>query len=495
MKDTMYFLPISQRSSIPMKTRRTLLIPLIAWGLSAAANLQPRDMLFISTHRNPAQIVSDDKVAYLLTEGGVLMYDYRRQQWMDNIGAGMGISQIAYNPDRTQLLMKSGENVFEYNPAFRRVSSISTTFQGNSPAGADPGDLNGLQLGADFTFLPGAGINSIRDRYNRRANVTMIKSFNYDDLWVLTAGHGAFHGSFRRKDAASAWFGLYDSSVTAVYTEGKNVWFGSPNPAGALVKAKGDLSEWKVYAAQQDYDFPDGTINDIVTWRDFLWIATAKGVVRQDITSGQYHLYRQMQGATDMAVNRLYVHQDRLYAGTANGVAVMDEPESRFHNSELPININPVGHDFCSSNQDLWAATSLGLFVLTKNGWKSIKDVTHLDVPEALGSDVPTVGFRDSSLFWASSGQVYEKPRRQQTKSLFNVSNVFRILFEGDNLFAGFDDGVRVYNLKSRLWVDFRLEDGIPGHKAQCFFVRDGVLWIGTDLGVMRIKLEPYLPS
>src|SRR4051812_18422139 len=97
-------LPV-RRKGPDMKSSKALLILAAAWSLGSAANLQPQDVLFIGVHRNPTQVASDDKVAYVLTEGGVLMYDYRRTQWVDNIAPGMGVNNIAYNSSKNQLLM------------------------------------------------------------------------------------------------------------------------------------------------------------------------------------------------------------------------------------------------------------------------------------------------------------------------------------------------------------------------------------------------------
>ncbi len=421
----------------------------------------------------------------------MLLYDYGRGQWMDNIGTGLGVNAIAYFPDQNQLLMRLPDgSALTYNPAFRRVAPATTAFR-ESPGGTTPSDLNGLSLGGDFTFLG----DGVRDRYNRRDSVNLARVFDYDHLWVLTAGDGAFLGSYRRKEAESVWFGLYDSSVISIYGAGQNMWFGAPDPAGALVRAKSDLSEWKIYAAQQDYEFPDGTLYDMVEWKNYLWLATAKGVVRQDENTGQFRLFNRMQGSTDINVYRLFVFQDRLYAGTEKGVAVLEAPEAQFQAAPLPVDIAPPVSDFCiSRGKDLWAATRYGLFVLRKDGWKSIKDVTLEDVPDAYGVDVTTVGYADSTLYWADADHIYAKRPKQQTKSVIDLANVFRIVMEDGVMYAGFDDGVRAYNLKSHLWVDFRLEDGIPGHKVQSLFVQNGLLWIGTDLGVMRVTLRPYLP-
>jgi ligand-binding sensor domain-containing protein len=475
-----------------MITRKVTLLSWAAWSFCAGANLQPADLLFISTHRNPTQVSSDDRSAYVLTEGGVLLYDYRRRRWMDNIAAGMGIKDMAYNPDRNLLrMLKADGTVLEYNPAFRRVQPSSDPFQ-PSPGGTVPGELNGLSLGGEYAYLGEAGV---RDRYNRRAAVTQARVFDYDHLWLLTAGHGPFLGSLRRKEAESVWFGLHDPAVTAIYAAGKDLWFGSSNPAGALVRAKSDLTEWKVYPAQQDYEFPDGHVRDLVSWRNHLWLATAKGVARQDLASGRFRFYRRMLGTTDLAVFRLHVHGDRLYAGTEKGVASLAAPEAEFKAEELPVGIAPAVADFFTKDKDLWAATGYGLFIKRKDGWKSFKDVTPQDVPEGYGVPVTSVGHQDTSLYFADANRVIEKPKKKQPKTLFDLEKVFRLIVDGSMLYAGFDGGVRAYNLKTRLWVDFRLEDGIPGNKVQSLLVREGYLWIGTDLGVMRVKLKPYLPS
>ncbi|MCD6024477.1 MAG: histidine kinase [Fibrobacteria bacterium] len=453
-------------------------------------NLQTQDFLFVSTHRRPVQVESDDKVAYVLTEGGVLLYDYRRKLWVDNIGAGRNIKDIAYNASKSQLLMQLADNtVLEYNPSFRRVSQTSTPFN-KTATGTPGGDLTGLSLGSDFFFLGDA----VRDSYNRRAPVNTSRIFDYDNLWLLTAGHGAFLGSARRKELAHNAFGLYDSSVTAVYSDGKTLWFGGAKSDGALVRASLELAGWRSFLAQQDYQFPDGSIRDIVAWRGYIWLATAKGVVRHDPGTGRFQVYRRMLGSTDLQINRLHVHQDRLYAGTERGIASLSDLGGQFTGNEIPLSSAPSVLDFHSRGGDLWAATEYGLLVLRPNGWRSFKDVTREDVPEGTSVRVTTVGFYDSSLYWAGEDRLYAKARHQEPRTVFTQDGIFRITIVGNILYAGSPTGVRAYNLKNKLWVDFQLQNGIPGTKVQTFAVTPDHLWVGTDLGVMRIRVRPYLP-
>jgi hypothetical protein len=150
--------------------------------------------------------------------------------------------------------------------------------------------------------------------------------------------------------------------------------------------------------------------------------------------------------------------------------------------------------DFHSRGGDLWAATEYGLLVLRPNGWRSFKDVTREDVPEGTSVRVTTVGFYDSSLYWAGEDRLYAKARHQEPRTVFTQDGIFRITIVGNILYAGSPTGVRAYNLKNKLWVDFQLQNGIPGTKVQTFAVTPDHLWVGTDLGVMRIRVRPYLP-
>lgn len=476
----------------PALIRAAFSVVLASGGAALAANLQTQDLLFISRHRNPVAVESDDKTAFVLTEGGVLMYDYRRKQWQDNIAGGRGVKDISFNPAQNRLLMQTGDGtVLEYNSAFRRVNVSSQAFQ-KTATGTAPTDLNGLSLGPDYFWLG----DGVRDRYNRRAAVTMSRVFDYDNLWVLTDGQGPFLGSLRRKELSSAWFGLYDSAVTAIHSDGKTLWFGSQPSGGAVVSAAVDLTGWRVLPAQQDYAFPNGSVNDIITWKGFVWFATGQGVVRYESSNPtrKFQLYRRMLGSTDLRVTRLFVHGDKLYAGTERGIASLDDPAQQFRGNPLPISVTPTINDFCENGGDLWAATDLGLLVLRPNGWRSFEDVTLDDVPEGSGVRVTAVAFHDSSLYWAGEDRVYEKPRRREARTLFTQNGVFRLALDGDVMYAAHTVGVRAYNLKSRLWTDFNLEDGIPGTKVLSVMVRDGFLWVGTDYGVTRIRVRPYLP-
>jgi hypothetical protein len=485
----------SNRASFPRRSLCAAALASLAAASAFAANLQPQDLLFVSRHRNPVAVESDDKTAFVLTEGGVLMYDYRRRVWQDNIAGGKAIKDISYNPAQNRLLMQAGDgSVLEYNSAFRRVSPSSQAFQ-KQATGASAPDLNGLSLGSDFFWLG----DGVRDRYNRRADVSMSRVFDYDNLWVLTAGHGPFLGSQRRRELASAWFGLYDSAVTAIHSDGKMIWFGSSPSAGAVVGANADLTGWRVLPAQQEYAFPTATVNDILTWKGYVWFATAQGVVRHDPAAAtrKFVFYRRMLGSSDLRVIRLFVHGDKLYAGTERGIASLDDPALQFKGNPLPISATPAINDFGEGGDkggDLWAATDLGLLVLRPEGWRAFDDVTLDDVPEGTGVRVAAVAYHDSSLYWAGDDRVYVKPRRRETRTLFTQDGVIRLALDGNVLYAAHTSGVRAYNLKNRLWTDFRLEDGIPGTKVQSMMVRDGFLWVGTDYGATRIRVRPYLP-
>ncbi len=470
---------------------------------SHAANLQTQDVFFFSTHKRPMQIVGDSKNAFILTEGGVLLYDYRRSAWVDNLAPGLTVNAIRYSPSRSRFFLQlQGGRILEYNTTFRRLNDApQSDFDIASDEGA-AADLNGVTLEGNDLFMG----DMIRDRYMRRIPITLSKVFEYDNLWILTHGAGLYYGSLRRKQAAPFWFGLADKNAQVVYPEGGNIWYGScktnlaatsgieSQSNGALVKSKSDLSTWKVYLAQLESGFNEGCIHDILAWKDFIWLATEKGVIRHDPRSGQFISYSHLLGGNFVRVNSLHVHDGALYAATQEGVAYLSDPQGEFQSMGSLIQGGIVVNELISKDKDLWAATRYGLFVHQVDGWKDLKTVSGKDVPEAMGINVPSVAYHDSSLYWISGNKVMIKPKKQLPKVMLERDQPFRIRFEGDMMFLGYYSGVLVYDLNRKLWTDFTLKDGIPGTRVQTFALDGGKLWIGTDEGVERLNYKPYLP-
>ncbi len=480
----------------------------LASGISAAANLQTQDLLFISTHKYPTQVVGDSKNAFLLTEGGILMYDYRRGGWQENLVPGGPISGIRYSQTRSKLyVLLAGGRTLEYNVAFRRFTDASLEdYQGANDVGTQP-DLNGLVLDGDNLFMGDA----LRDKYMRRAPIASSRVFDYDNLWVLTAGLGPFYGSARRKSAASFWFGLDYPATSVIYPEGDNLWFGScrsdyPGAStnigiasqsnGALVKAKSDLNGWKAYPAQLEYGFGDGCVRDVIAWRDFIWLATDKGLVRHDPRTGLFKTIRHMMGSTDVRVNTLHVHESLLYLGTERGVCFIDDvsKDDLPTLGELPVPGGVQVFELATKDKDLWAATRYGLHVFQNGAWKTLNAVSAKDVPEATNVMNPSVAHHDTSMYWIYENRVMVKPRKREQKVLLERDRPIKLRFDGDMLYVAFQSGVTAYDTKKGLWTDFRLEDGIPGLQVISMAVSGGKLWIGTDAGVERITVRPYLP-
>ena len=480
---------------------------LSAPSVSLAANLQTRDLLFFSTHKSPTQVVGDSKMAYLLTEGGVLCYDYRRQAWVDNLNIGQTIQAIRYSASRSKLYaLLAGGGLLEYNPAFRRFTDATLEEWNAAGDGGAAADLTGLTLSDNDFFLG----NAIRDKYMRRAPITQARVFDYDNLWILTDGLGPYYGSLRRKQAASFRFGLDFPVPTVIRAEGGQLWFGScpadygavggtgiaSQSNGSLVKAKADLTGWKAYPAQLESGFGDGCVRDVEGWKDYIWLATDKGIVRHDPRTGMFRTYRHLMGSVDVRVNYLHVHDGKLYAATERGVCYLESPDDEDPKTlgELPVPGGVAVYELSSKDNDLWAATRYGLQVFQKGAWKSLNAVSAKDVPEATNVANPSVVYHDTTLYWIYENRIMAKPHKQLPKVLLERNGPFQLRFDGDILYVAYADGVAAYDVRKQLWNDFRLVDGIPGTKVTCLAVADGYLYVGTDAGVERIALRPYLP-
>ncbi len=460
---------------------------------SHAANLQPRDVLFITTHKRPVQVVSDDRQAFVLTEGGILMYDYRRAAWVDNIHAGLAgqrVRGLFLPKDRGMLWVDLGGRYLEYNPTFQRFTDA-----GNSLPGGDLGlgrepELTGLVLSEEYFFLGDA----IRDRYMRRAPITQARVFDYDNLWVLTDGLGPFLGSVRRKDASSAWFGLDNPDVTALARGGDRIWFGSCDIDGGLVSTRAELNGWKMYLARKEQGFVHGCVHDIYSWRNYIWLASENGVIRHRPQTTEFRHHNLFQGASAMRINRLHEHGGALFAATESGVSQMANPDEGFVSVLTPQGIDIPVNALASNGPDLLAGTRYGVYVRRGEAWSALKDLSPESAPSSYGIDIPDIEYHGGILYWIAQNRVMVKPRGESASSLLERDQPLRIEVRDGHLFVAFRTGVTVYNLKNKLWTDFRLEDGIPGTRVRTFLVDGDFLWVATDAGATRIRIRSHLP-
>jgi ligand-binding sensor domain-containing protein len=195
-------------------------------------------------------------------------------------------------------------------------------------------------------------------------------------------------------------------------------------------------------------------------------------------------------------VNNLLVHQGQLYAATERGVCFLESPDKEELRTlgELPVSGGVPVYELASKDKDLWAATRFGLQVFQGGAWKSLNAVSSKDVPEATNVPSPSVAHHDTSLYWIYGNRVMVKPRKREQRVLLERDRPIQLRFDGDILYVAFYGGVTAYDTRKGLWADFKLEDGIPGTRVLCMAVDAGRLYIGTDAGVERISLRPYLP-
>jgi hypothetical protein len=475
---------------LKMKRKNAFLFLLLGLpALNWAANLQVQDLFFVGSHRYPLEVVGDDRNAFIRTESGVLVYDYRRRIFVDNLMPGIDLESIRFAPSKSRLYLKTAEgSAFEYNPVFKRATPVRVEDMVGGGEGKSL-DLTGLSVGREYFFMGDA----IRDKWNKRVEIQDSRIFEYDNLWVLTRGFGAFLGTARRKEAEPLRFGLYDASAQSMLVDGSRIWFGGMRADGGLASARTDLTDWNAYPAQQEYDFPNGSIKDMVTWKGYIWLATGLGVARLLPEKNQFRLFRKL-GSTDLSVNTLLVHDNQLFAGTDQGVVRLEQPDGSFINMGAPGGIETSVLDLAEKNKDVWAGTKYGLFVTRKGEWKTLSEVSGADVPEAMGQPVPSVGYHDSTLYWISGNRVMVKSRNQKPRVLLERDRPFKLRFTDKYLLLGWYGGFTAWNLERGLWTDFKLEDGIPGTQVLSFAMTADALWIGTDKGALRIALRGYLP-
>ncbi len=469
-----------------MRSIAATFLPLLLLAEYARAQaLRPDDLLFFSTHKNPYQVASSSRQAYLATENGILVYDYGRRGFVDNLALDGRAGPMHYSEKRNELRILLDGRPHAYNPTFRRFTPTDSLRSGEPPSVPQPFDIQGINLTGGWFHLGDA----VRDPWMRRAPVIAHSVFDYDRLWILTAGLGAFSGSARRRSADPAWFGLDTPGSTSLLSDGKMLWIGSDRSSGALVRTRDDLSEWSVLPPGVEQGFPDGLVADMAVWKGYLWLATASGVVRLDREKREFSSLGYFQGLKEERVLSLLPMKDRLCAGTGSGVACLQDPKGDFSRLPFPSGLRMAVFGLAESPLGLWAATAFGLYAYQGGEW-----VTPEGMGSARGAPVPSVVVHGNALFWVEGDRILRQAIGGERMIVMDRGKPTRLQIDGNLLFVAHIDGVSAYNLKSGQWYDFRLADGIRGTRVQTFLMRGDHLWVATDDGVTRIRARYYLP-
>jgi len=192
-------------------------------------------------------------------------------------------------------------------------------------------------------------------------------------------------------------------------------------------------------------DLPSKFIKEIRDGGGYLWIATARGLIRHDKKSGKGLLYNKSKGLPDDFITSVTLDPEGfgVWVGTPSGLGFIDLKTDKVtvftkKNSRLSDNkVNTV----LLFRGVVFVGTAYGIdtYTIATNQWKSFTAIEGL-----AGGNIQSL---DS---------------------------------DGRKVWAGGSDGISSYDFTEDLWESFGVENGLNSNLVSSVLVNHDVVWVGT---------------
>lgn len=257
---------------------------------------------------------------------------------------------------------------------------------------------------------------------------------------------------------------------------------------------EGGLYSYDGYRTIPHNTAADGTvvatrIHSMLVCHNIIYMGTERGLLVYDIRSGRYG---QPQGQSPKDIRAVAMHQGRLWMGSATGLYSCDLKT----NNILPENrqLHNV-YSLLSTPRGLLVGTIDGLALRSPGG-----SVRRIPIGNGLQPLVnalaPDRGTQD--VWIGTEGALYRYDwRTLQPVAPLMGNSIKSLALHGDNIYAGTDNGMFIYNKVSNL-VSHALHDSRSARSIANNIVwavyndRWGNLWAGTDQGVSEIQRRPF---
>ena len=282
------------------------------------------------------------------------------------------------------------------------------------------------------------------------------------------------------------------SSVCSIAQDDKGIlWFGTDAGLfaydGYRIISPTQNSKFNTSTSQHLNTSPLTTrIHSMLMLRNVLYMATERGPMVYDIRRGRFEA---LSGSAHGEMRAVTMYGGRVWFGGAQGLFSIDTKsrEMRTENTRLR-NV----YSLLATKHGLLVGTISGLTVLRGTKARTIRiGEGHQPLVNAL--------LGDGSTAWiGTEGALYRYDGRQmQTVGELNGNSVKSLSVHADNIYAGTDNGLYIYNKVTHRVThalhDSRSPRSIANNIVWAVFSdRWGNLWAGTDLGVSCLRQRKF---
>ncbi len=314
--------------------------------------------------------------------------------------------------------------------------------------------------------------------------------------WYLgTSGNGLL---FLRDGAAipdRLPFGLPSLRVSVVMTWPGGVWVATDRTGGsdaALTFVGEELSEFTTLRGLPATGVPFTRVLELAGQGKAIYAATDFGVARVEPEEGRFELIDERSGLPDSRVYSLASRRERITAGTARGLArigddlEVERPAPEF--SEAAYAVFPTG-------DSIWVATPRGLY-LALPGERNLVRPTGLASASLQAPVIALASLGDTVVALTRDQLLWRDPANGGWTLGPTLSGLLgrlrAVAADGPGFWVAGERGVGFARLGGPPVGTLRPGD-LPGTPSDLAADRD-YLWVGTDRGLARFRLDAIRP-
>jgi len=292
-------------------------------------------------------------------------------------------------------------------------------------------------------------------------------------------------------------FGLMGPVARALYRAPRGVWVAT-NETGsapaALTFVRDDLRSFSSLTGSLAFGLRFHRAAQLTGLDRDLWVASDIGVVRVPTDGASIEVFDRIRGLPDDRVLAVASYRGKVVVGTLRGVALIDDS----------LKVRPVAVGFsgrawtvASSADTVWIGTDLGIRY-------ALPGITGLFQPRLL-SESPSFQVAVLDMAWKADTLVgmtnnellWRDPATSEWALGPNLSNVLgrlhRIALHGDGFWVAGERGIAFATVESPAQAVLRVGADLPGLPLD-LAVQGDFLWVGTDAGIVRWRLDAISP-
>ncbi len=320
--------------------------------------------------------------------------------------------------------------------------------------------------------------------------------------WYLgTSGIGTLFLSDAAALPERLTFGLPPGRVGSVVSWVGGVWASNDRTAvsdASLTFVAGDLSDFRTVPGPSAVGTRFGQVRDLAGLGSVLFAATDAGVARVDTKSGDIRLTAESEGLPDARVLGVTARQGRVVAGTAHGAVRLNDAsqgEARAVERVAPLFVGAV-YGVLPIGDSVWLATGAGVLAALPTTRTAVRPASIASSPSLATPALALATLGDTLVAMGQDQLLWREPRGGRWSAGPSLSGLLgrlrAIVPEGAGLWIAGDRAVGYARVNAPAVLVLRDGD-LPG-AVNDLAVDDDFLWVATDRGLVRFRLDAIRP-